>query len=711
MARATAATAASRDALARLMRPRSVAIVGVSGEPRSPGATALGNFERFGYGGDVHLVSRSQAQIKGRACVGAIDELPLGIDLAMLMVPRAAIEDAVAACARRGIAAAIVFAAGFAEAGGAWKAAQERIAATARDAGMALCGPNCLGIMNYADGIPMTFSPQRPAPKPAGPAISIVAQSGGLSAILRTALQAKELPVAFAVSTGNEAVVGLEDYLDYLLDDPATRVMTVFAEQIREPARFLAFADRARDAGKPIVLLHPGTSAAARAAALSHTGALAGDHDVMRALVTRHGVVLADSLDALIDISELMARFDAVPAAGAAVATDSGAFKGMTLDLCEALGLELPTLSPATAATLKAVLPDFVEPSNPLDLTAQAAVDLGLYGRTLAPLLADVRFGCLLVAPIIGTDGTFAAAKTRAILAALAGSAKPAIFALLGDEVPLAEDLSAAIRAAGVPLFRSPERALRALAAVIGHGRTLARAAARQILRQTTAPPPPPERGVLPEHASKTYLAAWGIAVPRGRLAKDAAEAAAIAAAIGYPVALKVQAAALPHKSDVGGVVLDIGDAPALAAAWTGLMDAVMRRRPDIAIEGVLVEAMAPPGVEVIVGARRDPDWGPAVLVGLGGIFAEALGDIRVLAPDLDDAEIEAEIRLLKGAALLDGIRGRPASDVGALVRIVSAVAALVRARPEIREIDLNPVVVLPRGDGALALDALIVTQ
>jgi len=692
--------------IARLMRPRSVAIVGVSPQPGSPGGGVLDNLERYGYGGDIHLVSRSRSEVKGRPCVASIDDLPEGVDTALLTIPRAAIEEAVSACARRAVGTVIIFAAGFAEAGGEWKAAQERIAAVARAAGMAVCGPNCLGIMNYVDGIPLTFSPQQPTRPPTAPSLSIVAQSGGLSSILRTALIAKDVPVAFAVSTGNEAVLGLEDYLAFLLDDAMTRVITVFAEQIRRPQRFLELAARAREAGKAIVLLHPGRSAAARAAAQSHTGALAGDHAVMRALIAREGVIAVDGLDELIDVSELMARFPNVPAAGPAVLTDSGAFKGMTLDLADAVGLELPPLSPATADALKVELPDFMEPSNPLDLTAQGILDLGLYARTLKPLFADVAFGSVFIASIVSANSAFAAAKIAAILKAVAGAGKPAILGLLGDEVALPSGTVETVRAAGIPLFRSPERGLRALARVTAHARMAARP---RTPPPAMAAPALPGDGVLPEHVAKSYLAGVGIPVPRGAMAHDLAAAQAVAAQIGYPVALKVQAAALPHKSDAGGIMLNIGDPAALATAWRGMHQSVLGHHPGIVIDGMLVEAMAKGGLEMIVGARRDPDWGPVVVVGLGGIWAEALQDILVLPPDLDPSELGATLKTLKAAPMLEGTRGAPARDVTALIDIVGRIGSLVRARPEITEIDINPLVVFERGAGVLALDALIV--
>ena len=699
---------ACRIDITRLMRPRSIAIVGVSPQPGSPGGGVLDNLERYGYGGDIHLVSRSRGEVKGRPCVASIDDLPEGVDTALLTIPRAAIEEAVSACARRSVGAVIIFAAGFAEAGGEWRAAQERIAAVAHDAGMAVCGPNCLGIMNYVDGIPLTFSPQQPTRPPTAPSLSIVAQSGGLSSILRTALIAKDVPVAFAVSTGNEAVLGLEDYLAFLLDDAMTRVITVFAEQIRRPQRFLRLAARAREAGKAIVLLHPGRSAAARAAAQSHTGALAGDHATMRALVAREGVIAVDGLDELIDVSELMARFPNAPAAGPAVLTDSGAFKGMTLDLADAVGLELPPLSPATADALKVELPDFMEPGNPLDLTAQGILDLGLYARTLKPLFADTAFGSVFVAPIVSANSAFTAAKIAAILKAVVGAGKPVILGLLGDEVALPPGTVEMVRAAGIPLFRSPERGLRALAHVTAHARAAARP---RTPPPATAAPALHGNGVLPEHVAKSYLAGLGIPVPNGAMAHDLAAAQAIAAQIGYPVALKLQAAALPHKSDAGGVMLNIGDPAALATAWRGMHQSVLGHHPGIVIDGVLVEAMAKGGLEMIVGARRDPDWGPVVVVGLGGIWAEALQDILVLPPDLDESELGAELKTLKAAPLFEGTRGAPARDVTALIDVVGRIGSLVRARPEITEVEINPLVVFERGAGALALDALIVVQ
>jgi acyl-CoA synthetase (NDP forming) len=259
-------------------------------------------------------------------------------------------------------------------------------------------------------------------------------------------------------------------------------------------------------------------------------------------------------------------------------------------------------------------------------------------------------------------------------------------------------------------LFRSPERALRAVARVTAHGRALR----RWILpRRATdvAPAPPPARGVLPEHLAKPWLAAIGLPVPDGALARSRAEAEAIAARIGYPVVIKAQAKDLPHKSDAGGVMLDIADAAALGRAWDRLHASLAKARPELSPEGVLVERMSPPGIETVVGARRDPDWGAVVMVGLGGIFVEALDDVRLVAPDATMEEIVGEIGKLRGSKLLAGMRGAPPADTEALADIISKIAALMRARPEIAEIDLNPVMVYAKGKGACALDALVVVD
>ncbi len=694
-------------ALARLLRPRSVAIVGISPEPGSIGANALNNLTGIGFAGDIHLVSRSNRDIGGRSCVGSIDELPEGIDAAVLAVPRAATVEAVKACVRRKIGAAIVFAAGFAEMGDAGRAEQETLAKLARDAGMALCGPNCIGLVNIPGKVALTFEPLAPPKAGKGRAIGVVTQSGAMCSTLRLALLAKQLNLSCVVSTGNEARLTTEDFLSFLVDDDSTRVIVLFMEQVRDPQRFLALVGEARERHKPVVLMHPGRSARAQSSARTHTGAMADNHAVMSALLKREAVVLVETLDELIDAAEMLARFEQPPGKGAALMTNSGAFKGYALDFAETLGLDLPELSEPAAEAIRKILPPFAAIENPVDVTAQSIRDASILGRTAAQLLADPAMGSLVISIVAGAP-RFAMDKANAIIAGIADLQKPIAVATMGDDTELPGEFAAALRDKGLAFFRSPDRALRAMARATWYGRVLA--AARHRAPPVSLPDyAPPAAGLLPEYRGKALLAALGIPVPAGELAHDADTAGAVARRIGFPVALKAQSAALHHKTDAGGVILAIADEAALTRAWDTIAANIKKARPGVALDGMLVERMATGGLELVVGAHRDPAWGPFITVGLGGIWIEALADIRLFAADLDRDGVVAELQSLKGAALLAGHRGAPPADLAAIADCVLRLGALLRTDPRISEIEINPLAVYPKG--MLALDVLMRVQ
>lgn len=691
--------------LDRLLRPRSVAIVGASDKPGALGASVLANLERHGFTGDIHLINPKRDSIGGRPCLTSIDDLPAGVDAAVLAIPGAAVLDTVRALAARGVGAAVIFSAGFAEGGEEGLAAQHEVARIAAEHGMVIEGPNCLGMTNYVDGIPLTFVEALPLVEDTKPAIGIVSQSGAMAVVLCTTLFSKALGVSFTISTGNEAASGVEDYVEYLLADPDTRAIGMIVEQFRSPKRFLALAEQARAAGKPIVLLHPGTSSAARESAATHTGAMAGDWQVMKTLVERAGVVLVEGLEELADVLDIAVRCGGIPAGGTAVLTESGAFKALTLDLCEKIGLALPEPGGDTAAALRATIPDFIPVSNPMDLTAQALVDPDLYRRTLAPLLADDRFGSVILG-IIQTDPNTSRLKFEPIAEAIRALSpqKPVIFAGLDEGAQVPPAYIKALRALNVPYFPSPDRAFRAIAR-LGAAHDFAKTSEEPVTASL------PMGGVIPEYRAKQLLAPIGIPFPEGGFATSVAEAQAVAARIGYPVVIKAQAPALSHKSDAGGVILNLADDAALAEGWARLHANIATHAPGLTLDGVLVEAMGARGVELIVGARNDPEWGPVILVGFGGVQAEILQDVRLLPADLTPEAIVGELRKLKSGALLDGWRGSPALDVGAVAAIVGNVGRLLRGTPAIREIDLNPVIVYPQGQGAVALDALILAD
>ena len=705
----TAGPAISRSSVERLLHPRSVAIVGISPDPGSMGGRSLANLEIFKFAGDIHLVSRTNAEVKGRACVPTIDDLPDGVDAAILAVPQKGVVDAVAACGRRGIKGAVVYAAGFAEAGEEGRAEQDRLTAVARAADIAVLGPNTLGLTNYGSGVALAFGPNGPNAIAGRPAVAVIAQSGAMMGSMRLSAKARGLAISYAIATGNEAVTGVEDYLSVLVEDPNTRAIAIFAEQLRRPQRFLELAGTARANGKPIVLLHPGASQKARDSAASHTGALSSDYATMRALVASEAVVAVETLEEFLDAAELLTRFPAPISAGPGVMTDSGAFRGLSLDLADVLDLPLPDLSDPTRAALAERLPSFASGSNPLDITAQGLKDMPLYTEATRIMLADEGCGGLLVSLMPGSPDV-GMVKAEAVLPVLATATKPTAYVVMGGAAPVDPTLEDKVLSAGVPFFRSPERALRGFAhltryAALKTAAEAPRAAEAQASNARLAP------GVMVEHAGKALLKAAGVRVPQGALCRSADEAAATAAAIGYPVVLKVQSASLPHKTEVGGVLVGVADEAAVRAGWDELHRRVASARPGLELDGLLVEAMGPKGVEMVVGGRQDPDWGPLVLFGLGGVWIEALKDVRLAPADIGEAAIVEEIGRLRARVLLEGYRGSAPIDKAALAEVIMGVGQLLRQHPEIEEIDVNPLIAYPAGTPPLALDALVVVS
>jgi acyl-CoA synthetase (NDP forming) len=519
-------------------------------------------------------------------------------------------------------------------------------------------------------------------------------------------LAARALPVSYTVATGNEAGIGVPDFIDFFARDAVTRVIALYLEEVRDPGGFLAAAARARSAGKSLVAIHPGRGERGKAAVQSHTGALAGDYATMSVHLARSGVVLVETLEEWVDVIELLARYPEPPTRGPGVLTFSGGFCAIAHDFFEDLGLEMPPITEETVAELAPQLPAYIPPRNPLDLGTQAIWQPELTGIGTSALIEDESVGSVLVAVNSGT------AKSQGVygphfVAALKGQKKPAILGFPAPEMN--EAFEASIRENGLVLSRSLERSMRALARVTHHGRDLERAA-RSVSHAPFGELPALGAGPQPEWLGKALLGAIGVRTPEGGLATSLAAAQEIAAQVGYPIALKAQAGALAHKTEAGGVMLGIADADALAAAWTMLHDNVARARPGLALDGVLVERMASKGLELMIGARRDPKWGPVVLVGLGGIWVEALGDVRLLPPDMAEADIVEEMGKLRSAKLLEGFRGAPRVDLAAVARTASLIGRLITTVPAIVEIDLNPVFVHGEGEGLTAVDALVVT-
>lgn len=690
-------SAAGAFNLRRLLRPATVAVAGASPEPRSIGGAILRNLRGSGFSGPLTFVSPTRAEIDGQTCVKSLRDIPDGTDAVILNLPRAAIRQAIGDCVARNVGGAVVFATGFGESDAVGRAEQDAIAAQCREAGLALLGPNCLGFANYIDGVcasfeELSFGHRRI--EPGRRRVAVIAQSGATAANVRSSLQARGIAVSHVVSTGNEAVLHIEDFIDYVIGEGVSAI-ALYVEEIRNPYAFLKIARRAREQGIPIVMLHPGRSARARAAAQSHTGALTGDYAVMKTAVENEAVVLVETMDELFDATALLQRFPRPPAAGTAIITNSGAIRAVALDTMEDVGLPVARPCGATLAKLQTLVPGEID--IPLDLGAAGYSDAGIFTETTEALLDDPATGSVIWA-MTGGGPHQQRAKVQAMIPLIHTTDKPLVLTITGDGAPLDGQFLTAVRENEIPFLRSPERALRSMAAL--HRHAVARDAAAERRTPVRKVPALDGTGTLPEFVGKAWLRKLGVPVPSGRLVRTLQQAHEVARAITFPVVIKAQIPGVHHKSDVGAVILGIHDEQELSRAW----DRLPARSDE-----VLVEQMAPPGLEMVVGAKNDPRWGPVILVGLGGIWIEALRAVEFLPPDITRARAIKRISAMKGSILLGPFRGQPRRDVGALAELVVTLGNAMRADPTIQEIDINPVMVLAEGAGVLALDALIV--
>jgi acetyltransferase len=614
-----------------------------------------------------------------------------------------------------GARAALVIASGFAEAGDEGRILQARLRDTALRHGLAVCGPNCYGIANLhgrfaAYGGPLA-TPMEPGP------VALIFQSGALTHSVTDPSVLRQTGYSFVVTTGNEAVTDVADYLGLIAEDEQTRVIACFVEGFRSVSKFAAAAEKARAAGKRVVVLKVGRSELGQRAALAHTGAVAGADAVYDALFDRLGVVRVSDLDELVETVELLSHVPTIASGHTAVVTISGGGAGMAADLAEDVGLPLGPLGAATTERLRAVLPSFAHPGNPLDVTGAVGENPDLLGEALRALADDDGVTAIALA-VNSSTATDAVSRRlhRAMTESLCDLAphcdKPLVLVSItaGAVDPELLDLA---REAGIPFLAGMRGALLALARV----RRLSKHAGAPE-RRDEAPPEglreltatwPADRP-LSESESKRLLELVGLAVPRAALAVDAASAGRHAAALGFPVVLKVESADIPHKTDAGGVRTGVADEAAAVRAYEEIVASVRERVPGAAIDGVSVQEEVGEGVDVIVGITNDADAGPAVVFGLGGVFVEVLDDVVVRMAPVDEREAGEMIDAIRGRALLAGYRGGRAVDVDALRDAIVRISALGWwLRDSVREIDVNPLRVLPVDEGVRVLDALVV--
>jgi len=708
------------ERLTSLFRPHSVALVGAS-DKSAFSQIAYHNLVKFGFAERTYLVSRRGTQTHGQPTVSSCAQIGEQVDVAYLMVPQAGLLEALDDAAAAGIRNACVLSAGYAEAGKAGLAAQAELVHHAAGLGMVLLGPNHLGFANLTDGVPVCSIPGLPGES--GP-VALLSQSGASSSAMVDFATMANVGLSYLVTLGNEAMITAGHVLDYLVDDPGTQAIAVFMETVRDPETFRRAARRAVQAGKAIVVLKAGSSALSARTAAAHTGALVGDDRVIEAVFADLGVIRVDSIEDMLITAGAAAALGRLDRPGIGIVSISGGACDIVADRADDLGADLPELAPSTRDALAAIMPAYGTVQNPLDVTGAAVIDPTIFTRSIEAMSADPSIGVIGVVnsiPWIDTGRPYLGQMfVDAIGAGMRAASCPTAYV---NQVmqPVTGYTRASMEKGGVPYvipgLRQAVVALRNVAwwseatrASGGLGGAVPPGASTATRAQAPpAPVPVPEparrRGKWSEHDARALLGDAGIPVVPARLAGSAAEAVKAAADFGGPLSVKIVSADILHKSDTGGVVLDVpADEEAVRAAYR----AVIAAAPDGArIDGVLVSPMRRSGTELLVGVVRDPQWGPVLAVAIGGLFVEVLRDSALAPLPVTPGQAGRLLDRLRGRAVLDGVRGAAPADRDALTAVIARIGDLALALGDALEsLEINPLLV----DGARieALDAVV---
>jgi acyl-CoA synthetase (NDP forming) len=679
--------------LAAFLAPGSIALVGVPSDLTRAGARPLLYLQKHGYPGQIYPVNPRHAAIGGLRAYPTLTDLPERPDTVWIGVPGADVLPVLEEAARLKVPNAVIMTSGFGETDQLGVVREGQLRDIADAAGMTVLGPNMLGFVNCWERVPLTFSSAGAVERLVPGALGIASQSGALGGVVANRAFDRLVGVSAMVSTGNEIGVTVSECLEYFVEDERTRAVALVVEGIRDGARFRAAAARLLEAGKPLVALKLGRSSTGRRNALTHTGALAGSHEAWRALARQLGIVEVETFEDLVEIGGFLSREGRVAGRGVGVVTTSGGASIMLADQLEAHGVPMPRLTPSTVEALGRLLPDYARTrDNPVDVTA--GLSEPLFGRVLETLVADPGLDGVVVALTSG-----GAERARNLARVALAADKPVVACVLGGSV--IEGGRVVLDEQAVGCFRSPVSLARALAAgravaeARAHWRRDAAAPRRRAVRVT------PPRG----YADLAALARRaGVPLVDQALVATPLEAARAARRLGFPVAVKVVSPDVAHKTEVQALALGLDTAGAVRQAATRMLRSVRGAR----IEGLLVQRMVR-GVEVLVGVTRDPTFGPLLVVGAGGVEAELLGDTACRPLPVSRREIARMLDEVRTLRRLRGFRGEPAADLPALVRAIAGVARLAEMLGnDLTSLDVNPIMVGPRGRGAYAVDFLL---
>ncbi len=693
--------------------PRSIAILGASPDTKRIRGILLHHLRNTGWDGRIVPINPSYQEIDGLRCFASIEAVGEALDVVVIAIPAATVNAAVEECARNGVRNVVIVSSGFAEEGEQAAEQQRQLAAIARRTGIRIAGPNCEGYFNAISHASTTFSPTVERATGEQPAlvsskrIAVAAQSGGIGFSLFNRGKAVGLGYSYVISTGNEADLTVADFLEYMVQDARTDLVMMFIEAVRDPDRFVAAAREAQARGKPIIAIKVGRSEAGQRAAASHTASLSGSHTAYRAVFERYGIIEADDPEEAIAIAGLLVSGPLPGGRRVAVTTASGGGGAWMADTLTANGLLLPTLSPNLQGEIRAYIPAYGSPQNPVDTTAQGANTGPMQMRTVELLAQSDEVDAIVMVTSLASETrvSFNAERLRPLTER---ARKP--IAVWTYTVPSALGRR---QTALCGLFLHAD--LRALGAALGKIATFAERQRRSgdaAQHASTAPSstlPASLPRMLTEHRAKQVLAGYDLPSTPERLARSAADAVAAATAIGFPVVLKIQSPDIPHKTEAGGVRLNLADGTTVADAYEAIVASARRYKPRAAIDGVLVQRMAPKGFELVIGVIDDPTFGPITMVGFGGTTVELFGDVAHRPAPVSDSDALAMLRGLKSARLLEGFRGAKPIDLGPIARLIARISqAAIAHRGRILEMEFNPVIVHQDGSGVTIADALI---
>ncbi|MGE5524907.1 MAG: acetate--CoA ligase family protein [Rhodospirillaceae bacterium] len=702
-----------RTDLERFFNPQSIAIIGASQDFGTISGQPLRHLTTHGYKGRIYPVNPKYQEIGGIKCYPSIAALPETPELVLILVNAARVADMLRQCGAKGVPYVIIFSSGFSEVGGGGIALQRELQAIAREHDIGVIGPNCQGMINVADRVYAGFGSVFYTDYDPG-AISMVSQSGGFGfSVMNLSSKDGGLPFRQMVTTGNEIGVSTLDFMDYFIRDPHTAVIGGYIEGLKDASRLLDIGDRALAAGKPILMWKVGNTEQGQRAAASHTANLGGAMALYQAAFRQKGIIQVEDIQDLVDYGRAF-RSERLPAGNRlAIITISGGAGILMTDECIGRGMQLARLSAETNAKLREIVPSFGSLLNPVDVTAAIFNDLTLVNRTLQAIIEDPGVDCVAMINA-SLQGDIAKKIATEIAAAQNNTDKP-VFVCWSARDEMAAEAYAILNEARIPHYKSPVRCGRALAAVSWYAEGKRRNE-RQRDERPLALHREPAHGLLAgrrqdvaEHEAKRVLAEYGIAVTQEELALSEAEALRIAKKIGYPVALKVQSPDISHKTEAGAVRLGIASDSELTRAYQEVLKNARAYKADAHVDGVLVQEMVAGGIEAILGVTNDPLFGPAVMFGLGGIFAEVLKDVAFRLAPVTPSMAREMIAEIKGYPVLAGARGKAPADVDALADAIVKLSALaVDLKDTVAELDINPLFVMERGRGVKAADALI---